>query len=58
MAGVEGASDMKLTVNGEPRQVEDDPNFRGGVRDYALDSADADRLWEAIEALIHPHIQG
>jgi hypothetical protein len=47
---------MKLTVNGEPRQVADDPNFRGGVRDYALDSADADRLWEAIEALIHPHI--
>ena len=49
---------MKLTVNSEPRQVANDPNFRGGVRDYALDSADADRLWKVTEALIHPHIQG
>jgi NAD(P)-dependent dehydrogenase (short-subunit alcohol dehydrogenase family) len=39
-------------------QVADDPNFRGGVRDYALDSADADRLWKVTEAMIHPHIQG
>ena len=32
--------------------VADDPNFRGGVRDYAIDPSHADQLWSISEELI------
>lgn len=47
-----GRGGVYLEDCGIATQVSDDPNFRGGVRDYALNSADADRLWEITEELI------
>jgi len=50
-----GKGGVYLEDCGIATQVSDDPNFRGGVRDYALNSADADRLWEITEELIRSH---
>ena len=32
--------------------VPNDPTFRGGVRDYAVDVEQADRLWNVSESLV------
>ncbi len=53
-----GKGGVYLEDCGIALQVSDDPNFRGGVREYALDLANAQRLWEITEELIRPHIQG
>lgn len=38
--------------------VADDPSLRGGVRDYAIDAQNAERLWAASDEMIEARLRG